>query len=303
MKRDLNEIAAFLDVAREGGFTAAADRSGLPKSYLSRKVADLEARLELRLFNRTTRSVSLTEDGQRYFEACEKAYSEIEAVEADLEESLENPSGHLRVTCPVEFGPLIAEKICRQFLNRYPGITLEIFPSNSVVDLVRDQFDVAIRPSHLAQQDMVAVKLGGFGWGMYASPVWLEMYSKIKGPTELKDRQMIAFNPSGKFQKTWKLEFKKGKDKHMVSYEPIFVAGNLSTLIEAAKQGTGAASLPTLMIQNEIRRNELVPIFKDWKQRTEQIYALYSSKRNMPSRMRVFLDYLKSEPLFTKDES
>ena len=298
MKRDLNEIAAFLDVAREGGFTAASERSGLPKSYLSRKVADLEARLELRLLNRTTRSVSLTEDGQRYYEACEKAYSEIESAEADLEESLDNPSGHLRVTCPVEFGPIIAEKFCRQFLNRYPNITLEIFPSNSIVDLVRDQFDVAIRPSHLAQQDMIAINLGKFDWGIFASPVWKRSNTGVKKLEDLQDRLLLAFNPSGKYQKNWKLGFKKGKEKISLNFEPRFVAGNFATLIEATKQGTGAAALPTYLIQNELKNKELVPLFKDWMQREEGIYALYSSRQHMSSRMRVFLDYLKSANLF-----
>ncbi|MEZ4871318.1 MAG: LysR family transcriptional regulator [Bdellovibrionales bacterium] len=290
IERDLNEITAFLAVAHEGGFTAASKRTGHPKSYLSRKVADLENRLELRLFDRTTRSVRLTEDGQRYFETCERALSDIKAAESDFEESIHNPSGHLRVTCPTEFGPLLTEKLCRKFLIKYPNITLEIFPANTIVDLVRDRFDVAIRPSQLAHQDMIAISLGHLTWDFYASPAWKDRNIQLQKLEDLRERQLIAFNPSGKLKKTWRV---RG-----VSFKPRFIAGNLNTLIDATKQGAGVAYIPDLLIKEDLKKKKLVPALKKCDRKEEEIFALYSSRQHMPSRLRAFLDHLKQNQLF-----
>lgn len=301
--QNLNDILAFVAVGRLGSFTKAAHSLGVPKSYVSRKVSELESRLKLRLMERTTRTVLLTQDGAQYFAVCEKALSDIEETEKGFEQGKQTPSGRLRLTCPVEFGPLITGQLCEKFLHKYPEIQLEVLSTNTVLDLVKDKVDVAIRPMQLADPSMMSVQLGPLEWALYASPQWIHSNSQSLTKIEaLSDLDIIAFNPTLSVQNKFRLQiFKKDKRK-VLDYKPKVIASNLSILIEASLNSMGIAPLPEALIRSQLNAKKLVRVFPDWHYRRETVVAVFVSQKNMPARVRVLLDFIKANPLF-KDES
>lgn len=296
---DLNDILAFVAVGKTGSFTKAALSLGVPKSYVSRKITDLEERLKQRLIDRTTRSVLLTTDGAHYFAVCEKALAEIDEVEKGFDTENKVPSGHLRITCPVEFGPIITGQLCQKFLAKYPNIQLEILSTNAVLDLVKDKIDVAIRPMQLADPSMMSIKMGTLEWALYASPQWAYANSQMLGRIDaLNDLDIIAFNPNFSVQKKFRLQITKKDRKKVFEYTPKVIASTLSILIEATANGVGIAPLPDMLIQEHLRSERLVRVFPNWFFRKESVVAVFANQKNMPSRVRALVDFLKTSSVF-----
>ncbi len=294
-KTDLNTVTAFTAVAEAGSYTAAADSLGLPKSYLSRKVRELEERLGVRLFTRTTRRIALTDDGRGYFAVCKRALQEIADVEMTFDQAKDIPRGHLRLTCPVEFGALITEPLVKTFLNRNPGITLDIVASNVVMDLVRDQIDVAIRPAQLADPAMISMKLAELTWSLYASPVWLHENSKdLQSIDDLKNVDVIGFNPSTNVARDRKFQVTDGKHHVSVQRQPRLVASTIDILVQAVLSDGGVAALPTTIAEKHVHANRMKLIFPDWYARKDDVFAVYQDRRLLPSRVRALLDFLKT---------
>jgi DNA-binding transcriptional LysR family regulator len=292
---DLNDILAFVAVGRSGSFTKAGYSLGVPKSYVSRKITQLEARL----IERTTRTVLLTEAGAQYFAVCEKALSDIDEQEKTFDQTKQIPSGRLRITCPVEFGAIITSQLCNQFLMKYPEIQMEILATNTVLDLVRDKVDVAIRPMQLADPSMKSVHVGDLEWGLYASPHWVFANSHLLDKIDsLQVLDIIAFNPGHSVQKKFRLPLFRKDRKKIFEYTPKVIASNLSILIEAASNGVGLAPLPDILIQQSISEKKLVRVFDDWCFRKEAVVAVFVNQKNVPSRVRVLIDFMKEHALF-----
>lgn len=296
---DLNDISAFVAVGRTGSFTRAALSLGVPKSYVSRKISQLEERLKLRLIDRTTRTVLLTNDGAHYFAVCERALAEIDDAEKSFESNKKVPAGHLRVTCPVEFGPIITGQLCQKFLVKHPGIQLEIVCTNNVLDLVKDKIDVAIRPLQLADPSMLSVKVGALEWALYASPQWVyansQMLDKVDGLNEL---DIIAFNPSLAVQKKFRIQLFRKDRKKIVEYTPKVIASTLNTMIEATLFGVGIAPLPDVLIHQHVKAKRLIRVFPEWHYRKENVVAVFTNQKNMPSRVRALIDFFKTTAVF-----
>lgn len=296
---DLNDILAFVAVGRTGSFTKAALTLGVPKSYISRKITQLEERLKLRLIERTTRTVLLTADGAHYFSVCEKALAEIDDAEKSFDDHKKTPSGHLRLTCPVEFGPIITGQLCQKFLIKHPNIQLEIVSTNNVLDLVKDKIDVAIRPMQLADPSMLAIKMGTLEWALYASPQWAYANSQMLDKIDaLNDLDIIAFNPGLLVQKKFRLQIFKKERKKVIEYTPKMIASTLTAMIEAAIHGVGIAPLPDMLIHEHLKNERLVRVFPEWFFRKENVVAVFTNQKNMPTRVRALLDFLKNTSIF-----
>lgn len=301
MSFDLNEVAVFRAVAKTGKFSLAAQKLGVPKSYVSRKVAELEARLGLRLLERTTRRVRLTEDGDRYFATCDRALGEIEDIERDFDESHTEPRGRLRITCPVEFGPQVTRFLAEKYVRSYPGVTVEVLASNTVFDLIRDQIDVAIRPMRLADPSMISLRIGQMNWAFYASKSYLaSQKSRLRSPADLSRADVIAFNPAAavRVKSQWSMRAQKGGRVLDVPYSPSIIVASLSALGEAVASGLGVAALPTYVVENQLVGRGVERILGDWINQEETLVAVYASSRFMPSRVRLFLDAVKKHGIW-----
>lgn len=296
---DLNDITAFVAVGKNGSFTKAAQSLGVPKSYISRKILELEERLKTQLLERTTRKVSLTAEGETYFAVCEKSLKDIALAEKSFELGHQIPSGNLRVTCPVEFGPILMKQVGKFFLKKHPQIQLEVVSTNTVLDFIKDRIDIAIRPIQLADPSLKSINLGEFEWKLYASPQWKHINSQnLQNIESLKDVDFIGFNPSMQQNKKWKMKLTNGNQIKEFNFQPKVVSANLSVLIEALVEGIGTAPAPDILVADLVKAKKLVPVLEDWSCRKETIAAVFLDQKNMPPRLRVFLDFIKTHKLF-----
>lgn len=294
MPKDLNTILAFVAVGKTNSFTKAANALGVPKSYVSRKISDLEGRLHLRLVDRTTRSVLLTEDGLHYYSVCEKAIADIEDIESLFEQGQSQPSGRLRLTCPVEFGGLVTPYLCQNFLKKYPELQLEILSTNNILDLVKDKIDVAIRPQQLADPSMRSILLGSMEWGLFASLAWTKAHAaELRKVDNVDQFDILAFNPNGLFQQKFRMNlFRKEKQK-VFEFSPKIITSTLSTLIDATISGAGIGAAPDVLAQPYVQSGKLVRVYPDWWVRKENLVAVFTTRKNMPARVRALIDFLK----------
>src|ERR1700761_5249501 len=195
-------IPVFVKVVEAGSFSAAARLLNMPKTTVSAKIAALERRLELKLIQRTTRKLHVTEAGMKYFRHCSNALHEIELGEAALQSTQGEPTGVLRVTAPVDIGHLVLPRITQAYLARYPGTSVELLVSNRFVDLIGEGVDLAIRAGPLKDSSLVARRFFDVGATLWAAPAYLRQLGKLSQPKSLAKASFIIFKGLGTLRLT-----------------------------------------------------------------------------------------------------
>lgn len=289
VESDLNELAIFVKVADEGTFTAAGRALGLPKSTVSRKVASLEERLEIRLIQRTTRKVALTDAGRRFYERCRSIIDAIGDAEREVGDLGEVPRGRLRVTGPLDFGEMALTQPVLAFTRKYPEVRLEFEVSQRVVDLVGEGYDLAIRIGSLRDSTMIARKLTSIDAAIVASPGYLEAHGTPKHPRELSDHRMVVFSPApSAFQ--WHLH---GPDETIsLGVDGAITSNHFAVVRDAVLDGQGIAVVPSFAACEAIRDGRMVQILKEWKSDPSDVHAVYPTGRHLSPTMRAFIDHL-----------
>ena len=293
--QDLNDFAWFVKVVDYGGFAAAGRALDQPKSKLSRRVAQLEARLGVRLIQRTTRQFTVTEPGQTFYQHCKAMLVEAEAAEEAVAALQAEPRGIVRITCPVTLlhvhvGPMLA-----RFMARYPGINLQLEATNRRVDLVGEGVDVAIRvrPRPFDDSDLVLRVLADRGHCLVAGPQLLERMGNPSMPSELSEWPGLSMG-AGKQVHKWELSGPEGA-KAEIHYTPRFITTDMLALREAAMAGVGVVQLPILMVRDQLVSGELVRVLEEWEPRREVIHAVYPSRRGLLPSVRALVDFLTDE--------
>jgi DNA-binding transcriptional LysR family regulator len=287
------EMTAFVAIAERSSFAKAAVHLGLSRSALSESVRALEDKLGVRLLNRTTRSVALTEVGERLLAELRPALASFEAAVESINVFRDKPAGHLRLTVPRPAARMVIEPILAKFLMAYPAITLEIISDSALTDIVRDRFDAGIRPGHRLEQDMIAIRVGEDARPtVVASPDYLLKNPRPKVPAELQAHNCIRFRYASGAVAPWAFE-KRGKSLEVLVKGTLIVNdGDLA--LRAALDGVGIARLPTTSVDADIARKQLVPLLQDWTPRSVGFFLYYPSRRQMPTALQVFVDFLKS---------
>lgn len=287
---DLNEIVVFARVVEAGSFTAAAQSLGLPKSTVSRKVAQLEERLDARLLQRTTRKLNLTEVGKAYYERCKQIVSQIAEAEQMVAELQAAPRGLLRVTAPVDVGGLYLGTLIAEFLLANPEIQIELVLSDRVFDLVDERVDLGIRFGPLPDSSLVARRLGAVEGYLVASPDYLARRGTPTHPDQLKDHDVIAFVPVKRLQ-SWKLTGPRGAE---VEIQPSsrFTSNGMFAVRDAVLAGAGITMLVDFVISRELASGTVVRVMPAWKGLGGELFAVYPSTRNLSPKLRTFLDFL-----------
>jgi DNA-binding transcriptional LysR family regulator len=287
------EMTAFVAIAERSSFAKAAVHLGLSRSALSESVRALEDKLGVRLLNRTTRSVALTEVGERLLAELRPALASFEAAVESINVFRDKPAGHLRLTVPRPAARMVIEPILAKFLMAYPAITLEISTDSALTDIVRDRFDAGIRPGHRLEQDMIAIRVGEDARPtVVASPDYLLRHPGPKVPADLQAHNCIRQRFASGAMAHWAFE-KRGKSLEvMVKGTLIVNDGDLA--LRAALDGVGIARLPTTSVDAHIARKRLVPLLQDWTPRSVGFFLYYPSRRQMPTALQVFVDFLKS---------
>jgi DNA-binding transcriptional LysR family regulator len=289
----LDGIAAFARVVDTGSFWAAARRLNISKSAVSARVQRLEDRLGIRLLNRNTRRLSLTEAGAAYYRHCARILVEAEAAEQAANALQREPRGTLRVSAPDSFGSMHIAPAVPAFLKRYPELAIDINLSPAYVDLVDERLDLAIRIGVLEDSALVVRKLAPSRQVLCAAPAYLKERPAPRIPADLAGHNCLCANLLA-VSDQWRLSGKNGNKNSEVR---VTVSGsvrsnNAEMLRQAALEGVGIAALPTWAVAEELRSGRLKRVLTAWAPPVSTIYAVYPGNRLMSMKVRAFVDHL-----------
>lgn len=294
---DLQDLGAFMAVATHGGFRGAARITGTSASQLSEAVRRLEARLGVRLLNRTTRSVATTDAGQRLLEHLTPALSAVESALDVVNGFRDRPAGRLRLNVPLAASKLVLPRIVPQFLTEYPDICLEVIVEDRFVDLLQSGCDAGIRYEESMDQDMVAIPIGPRRQRMAlaASPGYLAQRGRPRHPNDLREHICLRGRFSSGAMPPW-LFTRKGKSLTVETNGPLIVnlgaAADLA--VDSAVAGAGVIYLFEEWLQPHIDRGELEPLLKPWWPSFTGPLLYYPGRRYLPAPLRAFVDFAKT---------
>ena len=278
-------ICEFIAVVESKSFTAASQELGVSIAQVSRQVRALEDRLSVKLFYRSTRRVSLTEEGRVYYQRCRTVMDDLDDAERVLSESRKQLCGKLKVTAPVSYGEDRVMPLINDFLLVYPELEIEVKLTNQKVDLVEEGYDLAIRLGELNDSSLVGKQLSRRCFHVCASQTYLEKVGEAKSLAELKEHNCLG----GTFD-YWRFQ-ENGEVKK------VRVSGNLRcnsghALVDAAKKGLGLVQLPDYYLNESIAAGELKVILNDYQQKEEGIWALYPDRRHVPLKVSTLIEFL-----------
>jgi DNA-binding transcriptional LysR family regulator len=290
--QDLNDMVYFAEVVDRGGFAAAGRSLGLPKSRLSRRVAELETRLGVRLLQRTTRRLSLTEAGELYHRHCVAMREQADAAAEAVALVRNEPRGTVRISCPVTLAQSTIGPLLPEFLGRHPQVRIEMQVSNRVVDLVQEGIDVALRVRPTLEQSgsLVVKNLGTSQALLLASPGLLGRHARPQAPEDVAALPTVAMSAVDG-RGNWELLGPGGR-VHEVAHRPHYAADDLLTLKYAVVAGLGMGILPDYLCCQELQDGALVQVLPGWAPRAGVIHALFPSRRGMVPAVRRLLDFL-----------
>lgn len=289
---DLNAALVFVRVAQEGSFTAAARLLGMPKTTVSRKVAELEEQLQARLLQRTTRNLALTDAGAAFLEEAEAALARLEAAEAAVSELSREPRGKVRVTTTVPLGEAFLAPIVADFLAAYPALEVVVHLTDRQVDLVADRFDVAIRAGSLPDSALVSRLLGTSTYRVVASTAYLRANGTPSRPAELSAHTCLRFAKHGTAVRTsW--PFGRGRRAQEVPVSGPLVSDDFAVLRTAAERGLGIARLPSAVVHEALADGRLVSLFDSLAPPPTPLHLLYVGGKHLPPRVRAFIDFVQ----------
>lgn len=291
---ELADLIALSSVVAQRSFRKAADELGLSPSTLSHTIRALEAKLSVRLLNRTTRSMSPTEAGERLFLSLQPLIRDFDLALADVGNFRNRPSGTLRINASETGARLLLNKVVPLFLQRHPEMSLDSVTEGELVDIVREGFDAGVRLGEALPQDMVAVQCGGpTRFVTVASPKYLAGRKPPKAPDDLKAHDCIRIRlPSGKL---YRWEFAKRGQVLAVDVKGPLILDHIGLIIEAAAGGLGIAYVPQSEAQSFVSDGRLVPLLSDWCPEIPGLFLYFPGGRLVPAGLRAFIEILREQ--------
>ncbi|MFT5645025.1 MAG: DNA-binding transcriptional LysR family regulator [Janthinobacterium sp.] len=292
MELDPSDLLLFARVVEYGSFSRAAERVGLPKSTLSRRIALLETRLGERLLQRTTRKLALTEFGASLLDHAQKVVEEVEAATALVQHRQLEPSGLLRISLPGDFANFAMGKVFSTFMQRYPAITLELDLSPRRVDLLAENFDLAIRMGDMPDDaTLVARRVAITTLALYASPGYTTLRGLPEHPDDLAQHDLLCLPRKGS-PAPWVLT--RGKVRWERPLRARLLANSPELLVRMAAAGAGIAISSDQFALSHLERGELVRILPEWHLPASAGWAVFPGRRLMPAKTRAFLDLMEA---------
>lgn len=288
-----DRIHLFLEVAREGSFAAAARCNGMTGPAVSKQIQNLEDRLGVKLFNRTTRHVALSEAGQIYYTKARQAMDDLKEAEQEIRDLKECPSGLLRLSAPLSFGKEYLADPLAQFAARYPEIEMAIDFDDRHVDLYRENYDLVIRIGSPKDSNLHMKKIAPCPLILCAAPSLLEKHQGLSSPEAITDFPTILYNKHG-INPLWQFRHKQTGASHSFKITPVMQANSAEMMLAACKQAIGLALLPIFSAYPAIKAGSIVPVSLDGFEPVDrlEIYALYPEKRYQSTKVRLLLDHL-----------
>ncbi len=283
-------ITAFARVVEAGSFARAADRLAVSVSAVSRQVSELEAHLGVRLLNRTTRRLSLTESGQAFFDRCVQLLADLEEAEVAVTSASIVPRGTLRLTCSATFGSRHLAPAIAAFATRHPQMRFDVELSERIVDIVEEGFDLAVRIGATGSQNLVARRIGVTRILCCAAPSYLERHGEPREPEELAKHQCLTYEylPN---RNVWSFRDPRGGERSVRITGPVH-SNNGRFLETLAAQGAGISREPDFISGPDVRAGRLKPILQEFEPPPLPIYVVYPSRRHLSAKVRAFADFL-----------
>jgi DNA-binding transcriptional LysR family regulator len=284
----LDTMKAFLMVAEEGSFSKAADKLGLSPQLVSKYVSHLEDILHIRLLNRTTRKVSMTEAGTAYYERCHQVLIDIEEMENALSDLHQNVSGILTISAPMSFGTKHLPKLLTDFQRQYPDIIIKLDLSDRKVDIIEEGIDVALRIGHLKSSSLIAKKITPINIAICASPGYLEKRGIPLTPEDLKTHIYLKYT----YTDNSNLFSRLNNDEPELHFENQLIANNGEILANAAIHDGGIVVQPTFITGEALAEGKLKRILPGYEPEPLNLYAVYAHRKFLASKVRCFIDFV-----------
>jgi len=283
-------LQAFTAVVESGGFQAATQRLGIDKSVISRRISELEKSLNSRLLNRTTRRISVTDEGRQFYQRAVQILSDLEDAELATSSHSREIRGRIKIAAPLSFGVEHLSKATNEFLIQHPAIEIELDLNDRNINLVEDGFDMAVRIGELEDSTLIARKLGLSRSVTCASSVYLEKYGQPETPRDLNHHIGLQYS-NITYTQQWQYQGTEGKP---IQGQPQvrMRSNNGEVLADAAANGLGIISAPTFILSKYIQSGRLIPVLQDYQKSAVGIYAVYPPGRLTPLRVKAFSDHL-----------
>lgn len=288
---DMNAAIVLVRVAQAGSFRGAAKALGMPKTSVSRKVAELEAHLGVQLLQRSTRRVALTDAGVAYVEAAQAAITALEAAEGAVSRQQREPQGRVRITAPAPLGQSVLTALIAEFLLAHPKVEVQLHLTYRLVDLLTERFDIALRFGALPDSSLVAIPIGGAEALIVASPRYLAAHGTPKVPADLAAHECLLFGSDNlTLRGSWTLL--SGRRKTNVQVRGRFATDDLLALRAAAVNGLGIARLPKPTVAEDVQSGALVPLLSNYTSAATPLQLVHAGGRFVPARTRALIDFL-----------
>ncbi|SAM33862.1 LysR family transcriptional regulator [Pseudomonas sp. 1 R 17] len=284
-----HEMQVFLAVAEEEGFAAAARRLNTSPPSVTRAIAAMEARIGTQLLARTTRSLHLTEAGQRYLEDCRRILAELDEAEEAAAGSYSIPCGHLTVTAPVLFGELYVAPVLGEYLDRFPLVNINALLVDRVVNMVDEGVDVAVRIGHLHEPGQQAIKVGEVRRVVCAAPAYLAQQGRPRHPSQLRETKLAA-SSSSQLLSEW--TFVEGGQPLAVPVEPRLVVTANNAAINLARVGWGITRVLSYQVAAAVAAGELEIVLEDFEPAALPIQVVFQKSPRVPAKILTFVDFL-----------
>ncbi|HIF9343748.1 TPA: LysR family transcriptional regulator [Photobacterium damselae] len=286
---NLNDIKVFVSVVEAGSFSGASGILVMPSTTVSRKVAQLEASLGIKLLHRSTRKLSLTEEGLHYFHLCQQHLVAIERANELIMQAQLEPKGKIRLSSPFDFAIQYAQPWITEFLKKYPKISIELDTADAHINMIEDRIDVAFRSGQLQDSSLIARRIGPKYSVCCASPEYISSVRKIEVPNDLSELNCLTM---GKAHVSNDWYFVKQEEAYQVKVSGRYTTTSMHLIIESALSGLGVAYVPITLVKNHLESGRLVRVLADYDTPQSNMFLIYQSHKYMAKPIRLFIDYI-----------
>jgi len=285
----LTAMSVFAAVVENNSLAGAARAKNISPSVVSKQLAALEDRLGVRLLNRTTRRISLTEVGSAYYDRCKRILADVDEAEVAVSQSHAAPRGRLKITAPTTFAHRHVAPHLPSFIARFPDVEVQLLVNDRIVDLVDEGIDLAIRISVLKDSSLIVRKLANNVRSIVAAPEYLASHGRPHVPDELTQHTLLTYPPGNQIN-DW--HFMVGGTETVIRAKGAIMTSNGDSILKAVQAGGGLAMLPSFMTGEHIKSGRLVEVLSEFVREDVPIYAVYPSSRHLSPKVRAFVDFL-----------
>lgn len=287
---DVGAYVTFARVVEQESFTGAADVLGLTKSAVSKQIAKLEESLGVRLLNRTTRKIQITEAGYVFYERCRRIADEVEEARAAVTSLQASPRGLLRISASVSYGMMHLSKILPDFMLRNPDLKVDLSLSDRKIDLLEEGVDVAVRIGRLTDSSLIAKKITTFRSIAAASPAYWDKHGRPEHPTDLSNYNCFKYAYLAQGDR-WEFQDSDGNPV-FAPIDGMLSANNGDILMKSAERGLGVVWMPSFLFTDQLETGVLEEVLKDWEPEPIGLYTVFPHSRHLPTKTRAFIDFM-----------